>query len=45
MEISGEKDAEGNELPEINIGLLYGWYSDASCILFPVSYLYPGYHL
>ena len=23
-----EKDAEGNELPELNIGLLYDWYSE-----------------
>ena len=39
------KDAKGKELPELNIGLLYDWYSDASCILFSVSYLYPGYYL
>lgn len=34
MEISGGKDAEGKELPELNIGVLYDWYSDVSCILF-----------
>ena len=39
LEHRAGKDAEGKELPELNIGLLYGWRSDASCILFPVSCL------
>ena len=43
----GQEDVykrQGKELPELNIGLLYDWCSNASCILFPVSYLYPGFH-
>ena len=40
-----EFDAEGKRLPELNIGLLYDWYSDASGILFLVSNLYSEYYL